>query len=64
MEDRNLAAQAVEGNDAAHYTQILKVTYWLVDPSSNRIFKHFDHEYLKSCNIKNGDWVNKTCIVF
>lgn len=55
MEDRNLAAQAVEGNDAAYYIQILKVTCWLVDPSSNRIFKHFDHEYLKSCNIKNGD---------
>lgn len=30
MEDRNLAAQAVEGNDAARYIQILKVTYWLV----------------------------------
>lgn len=30
MEDRNLAAPAVEGNDAARYIQILKVTYWLV----------------------------------
>ena len=54
MEGRDLAAQAVEGNDALHYIQILKVTYWLVNPSSNCILKHFGHEYHK-LNIQNGD---------
>ena len=43
-----------EGNDAVHCKQILMVTYWLVNPSSNCILKHFDHEYLK-WNTKNGE---------
>ena len=54
MEGHDLAAQAVEGNSALHYIQILKVTYRVVNPSSNCILKRFGHEYHK-LNIQNGD---------
>ena len=53
MEGRDLTTHVVEGNDALRYVQILKVTYWLVNSSSNCILKRFGHEYHK-LNIQNG----------